>query len=536
MLGIYLLNCACIRPPLGSCRSFLCSDLFTMANKARSRSQFSSRDRNTFTINVKIEATDEVFPLKNVYSDMKISELKDYMEFATGIPINMQRISYLDEGDLLEHMDIRSNDIVPGATLLMRVWSQWRDLLEAVAANDDEWVFSLGVTHPSDYKTPNSEYMIKRSRRAWYEERAFVALCIAAHRGHDKLCAKLIQAGANLNGTSPLGRTALHVAAAQGHGHIVDLLLEKGANIDAEDDDGNNALTIADKFGHKSCERHLFLFRWQQRAKKLRPSRQVPLKPHQYYDSKFPVWVEGGQCQLYLTNIAPPEEFEGTALNSPIKRPHPGVVRRNQFHLDDTGDRPQVRISDNDEAQPAEHAGKKLPAIQSVDAARTQKLQKAYAFYIKNRRGDLDLSRHKPPTFEQWLNKIQDKEKKHSEAKRKAREMKRQEEEESAHSDSDSENSRWRKMEEDKATNYENWLAQKEAERKKASPSPKDALKSASPDKRGGSAKQRSAGALRLYLRSLGNDRAGQPYENWLIKKEMELLDRAKSGDRLFSF
>ncbi|XP_046558870.1 LOW QUALITY PROTEIN: uncharacterized protein LOC124267923 [Haliotis rubra] len=488
-----------------------------MANKARSRSQFSSRDRNNFTINVKIEATDEVFPLKNIYGEMKISELKDYMEFATGIPINMQRISYLDEGDLLEHMDIRSNDIVPGATLLMRVWSQWRDLLEAAAANDDEWVFSLGVTHPSDYKTPNSEYMTKRSRRAWYEERAFVALCIAAHRGHDKLCTKLIQAGANVNATSPLGRTALHVAAAQGHGHIVDLLLEKGANIDAEDDDGNNALTIADKFGHKSCERHLFLFRWQQRAKKLRPSRQVPLKPHQYYDSKFPVWVEGGQCQLYLTNITPPEEFEGTALNSPAKRPHPGVVRRNQFHLDEPADRPHVRINVHDEDQIEEHAGKKLPSIQSADAARRQKLQKAYAFYTKNRRG------YGPPSFDQWLTKIQDKEKKHTEAKRKAREVKRQEEEER------------RKIEEDKATNYENWLAQKEAERKKASPSPKDASKSTSPVKRG-KRKQKSAGALRLYLRSLGNDRAGQPYENWLVKKELELLDRAKSGEPLFSF
>ena len=43
-----------------------------------------------------------------------------------------------------------------------------------------------------------------------------------------------------------------------------------GGNIDAEDSLGDNALTIAGKFGHKACERHLFLFRWQERAKQIR--------------------------------------------------------------------------------------------------------------------------------------------------------------------------------------------------------------------------------------------------------------------------
>lgn len=37
-----------------------------------------------------------------------------------------------------------------------------------------------------------------------------------------------ITAGADVNSSTPLGRTPLHIAAAQGHGHIVDLLLEKG--------------------------------------------------------------------------------------------------------------------------------------------------------------------------------------------------------------------------------------------------------------------------------------------------------------------
>ena len=35
-------------------------------------------------------------------------------------------------------------------------------------------------------------------------------------------------AGANVNASTPQGRTVLHVAASQGHGNVIDFLLEKG--------------------------------------------------------------------------------------------------------------------------------------------------------------------------------------------------------------------------------------------------------------------------------------------------------------------
>lgn len=89
-------------------------------------------------------------------------------------------------------------------------------------------VFRLGVTAESDYKTPNSEFMGAKAKREWLAERAVVALFVASHRGLQKMCERLIESGANVNGKTPLGHTALHVAAARGHGHIVDLLLEKG--------------------------------------------------------------------------------------------------------------------------------------------------------------------------------------------------------------------------------------------------------------------------------------------------------------------
>ena len=93
-----------------------------------------------------------------------------------------------------------------------------------------------------------------------------------------------------------------------------------GADIDAEDNEGETALSIAAKFGHKTCERHLFLFRWQERAKRSRPSAEPPLMAHQYFDSAFPVWKKGGRCQVYFMNILPPGEYEGTRLDSSKRR------------------------------------------------------------------------------------------------------------------------------------------------------------------------------------------------------------------------
>lgn len=45
-----------------------------------------------------------------------------------------------DAGDLLNESDVRTNDIVPGATLQLRVWPMWTTLVEAVAQNDIEQV------------------------------------------------------------------------------------------------------------------------------------------------------------------------------------------------------------------------------------------------------------------------------------------------------------------------------------------------------------------------------------------------------------
>ena len=93
-----------------------------------------------------------------------------------------------------------------------------------------------------------------------------------------------------------------------------------GADINAEDEHGDTALTIAGKYGHKDCERHLFLFRWQQRAKQTRTQAPHEMFAHQYHDSAFPVWLKGNKSQLYFTQILPPGEFEGTGIEAPKRQ------------------------------------------------------------------------------------------------------------------------------------------------------------------------------------------------------------------------
>ena len=48
--------------------------------------------------------------------------------------------SLLAAGDLLDHTDVRHNDIVAGGLLQMNVWNVWKTLVEAAATNDVDYV------------------------------------------------------------------------------------------------------------------------------------------------------------------------------------------------------------------------------------------------------------------------------------------------------------------------------------------------------------------------------------------------------------
>ncbi|KAI8491834.1 Ankyrin repeat domain-containing protein 60 [Branchiostoma belcheri] len=134
---------------------------------------------------------------------------------------------------------------------------------------------------------------------------------------------------ADVNATTPSGRTQLHAAAARGKGECVDILLEKGARINAADREGKTALTIAADSNHKKTERHLFLFQWQVRATQMRAngsSQDVTLKAHQLFDYKTPTFQGTGFSCPKSMKFASREKEKGLK----IKMKTPKVTQKRQ--------------------------------------------------------------------------------------------------------------------------------------------------------------------------------------------------------------
>lgn len=273
-----------------------------------------------FDIYIRLMPTGEKFLLKSVHSEMKVRELKCYAELVVGIPSNLQRLQYLDEGDMMDDSDLRYNDVVAGATIKLKIWRAWESLVAAAARGDIENVFKQDIRVSKDWE--KLDPLVYRNKVAVTNERAAVSLFIAAHRGNMELVRSLLDSTtANVNMKTPFGRTPLHVASSQGHSICIDTMLEKGASIDEPDEQGKTPLMIASQCGFKDSERHLFLFQWQTRAARIKSrKRSTSLMMHQQFDSKFPIWFKGNHAQVYYCQTLPPGEFAGTALNAPLRK------------------------------------------------------------------------------------------------------------------------------------------------------------------------------------------------------------------------
>ncbi|KAJ8679490.1 hypothetical protein QAD02_015277 [Eretmocerus hayati] len=75
------------------------------------------------------------------------------------------------------------------------------------------------------------------------DDAGYTALHYAARNGHDKICKKLLDHGANVNAITRSGKaTALHRAVSQKHLRTVELLLKANADVNQQDADGYTAL------------------------------------------------------------------------------------------------------------------------------------------------------------------------------------------------------------------------------------------------------------------------------------------------------
>ncbi|NWI20566.1 ANR60 protein, partial [Crypturellus soui] len=214
----------------------------------------------TFSVQLCLAETDEIFTVPQCHNDLTVKKLKPHLELLTAIPLNFQRLQYLDEVDLPDESTFKDNDIVPGGTITMRVWRQdgWGQLVAAAARGDTVQLAHLGVTGDLEGLTPYARFLGPEQRKEWAARRAAVALLVASHRGCAGTADFLLRNGADVQARTPLGRTALHLAAFAGRCACVELLLSWGAQAFEPDHEGQTAVSLARLAGQKQSERAMF--------------------------------------------------------------------------------------------------------------------------------------------------------------------------------------------------------------------------------------------------------------------------------------
>lgn len=79
--------------------------------------------------------------------------MKAYLEFITGIPYNLQRLSYLDDGELIDPKELQYYDVIDGAILMMDIWSIYLGLIKAVVLGDFKDVLKQGVSQTEEWSS-----------------------------------------------------------------------------------------------------------------------------------------------------------------------------------------------------------------------------------------------------------------------------------------------------------------------------------------------------------------------------------------------
>ncbi|XP_076427403.1 ankyrin repeat domain-containing protein 60 isoform X5 [Peromyscus maniculatus bairdii] len=192
---------------------------------------------------------------------MTVRELKEELDLVVGIPFNLQRLHFLDQGILMDDATLKFYDVIPGAVISLCIWHYdgWTELVLAAVEGDPSKLSCLGISEDTFYRTANSQHF----------------------------------KGANCLGKSPLGRTPLHVIAAMGRMDCIRPLLEHGAYIHERDSKGETPITIARRLKREHFERKMFLLYWMIKSGSKDPNdlvvRGAPEKSSSGNVSKSPV-------------------------------------------------------------------------------------------------------------------------------------------------------------------------------------------------------------------------------------------------------
>ncbi|XP_040493806.1 ankyrin repeat domain-containing protein 60 [Ursus maritimus] len=243
----------------------------------------------TFVMRVLLEETREMFQVTKCRSDMTVRELKEELDLTVGIPLDLQRLQYLDQGVLMDDTTLKFHDVVPGGIISLCIWHYdgWTELVLAAVEGDPSKLSCLGVDEDSLYRTANSQHLGHKQWKDWIAQRAFVALYIASHRGHSDAVQYLLEHGANCLSRTPMGRTALHVAAAMGRLDCITHLLNHGASVNEKDARGETPMSIARRLNRRHSERRMFLFCWLTRSGTTDPRNLITNKVFHRVKSRF---------------------------------------------------------------------------------------------------------------------------------------------------------------------------------------------------------------------------------------------------------
>ncbi|KAM9296182.1 ankyrin repeat domain-containing protein 60 [Gastrophryne carolinensis] len=287
-----------------------------------------------FSIRVRVEESGERFPVPGCSRHVTVAELRERLELLAGIPAHLQRLCYIDEGDMPDSSTLKYNGVIPGGSVRLRIWSHdgWSDLVKAAAEGDLAKLKGLGVTADSSYNTENSLRFSSAQRNEWVASRAGVALYVAAHRGHLDVIRFLLRNGADVEAKTRLGNGALHVASAMGRCDCIDELLANGARTRDANGSGRTALELARLWGQKKAERHLFMFQWRERAAAVCVSAHLDpseLFAHQKFDSRLKTWRSGPLARRYMADLQGPNKCHKRGHADPNRQSPNGKLKEN---------------------------------------------------------------------------------------------------------------------------------------------------------------------------------------------------------------
>ncbi|XP_023651247.2 ankyrin repeat domain-containing protein 60 isoform X1 [Paramormyrops kingsleyae] len=286
-----------------------------------------SSKKAEYSVRVSLQDTGEIFTVPKCRGHTKICELKTALELIAGIPSDCQRLSYLDQGDLVDESTFNFNGIIPRSTITMTIWP-YNGLPALVRAAVSGDICKLMIILGRSDSAGSSQPLGTILPSPWPSHRLLPALFVSAHRGKKAVVQFLIANGACVTSQTPQGRNALHAAACQGYTECIDILVAAGAPVHVRDLGGVAPIDAARRVGHQTSVRLLSLSRWQQRTAEVPPRRHLDpseLFAHQHFCSNLRTYLCGPQAQRYMAQMR-------SRGREPRSQLCPGVTQHGKWH------------------------------------------------------------------------------------------------------------------------------------------------------------------------------------------------------------